>query len=96
MFLAWNEIKKNKSRFTMITGVLMLVAYLVFFLSGLANGLASMNRESVDKWDATAIILSEESDKSLYASSITTGNVSDVQSERDSCHWSTESNRRKW
>lgn len=71
MFLAWNEIKKNKLRFALITGVLMLVSYLVFFLSGLANGLQQMNRESVDKWDATAIILTEESDKSLYQSSMT-------------------------
>ena len=55
MFLAWNEIKKNKLRFTLIVGVLMLVSYLVFFLSGLATGLASLNREAVDKWDATAM-----------------------------------------
>ena len=70
MFLAWNEIKKNKLRFTLIIGVLMLVAYLVFFISGLATGLASMNRESVDKWEATGIILTEESDKSMFKSSI--------------------------
>ena len=70
MFLAWNEIKKNKLRFALITGVLMLVSYLVFFLSGLATGLMDMNRESVDKWDATAIILTVESDKSLYQSSM--------------------------
>lgn len=71
MFLAWNEIQKNKLRFTLIIGVLMLVAYLVFFLSGLANGLASLNREAVDKWDASAIVLTEESDKSLVASTMT-------------------------
>ena len=71
MFLAWNEIKKNKLRFTLIIGVLMLVSYLVFFLSGLANWLGKdMNRESVDKWKATSIILTEESDKSIYQSSM--------------------------
>ncbi|MBU0903671.1 MAG: ABC transporter permease [Planococcaceae bacterium] len=71
MFLAWNEIKKNKLRFVLITGVLMLVSYLVFFLSGLANGLESLNREAVDKWDATGIVLTEESDKSMPQSSMT-------------------------
>ena len=71
MFLALNEIKKNKLRFTLIIGVLMLVSYLVFFLSGLATGLQNMNRESVDKWKATAIVLTEESDKSMYQSSLT-------------------------
>ena len=71
MFLALNEIKKNKLRFTLIIGVLMLVSYLVFFLSGLATGLENLNRESVDKWKATAIVLTEESDKSMYQSSLT-------------------------
>lgn len=70
MFLAWNEIKKNKLRFLLITGVLMLVAYLVFFLSGLATGLQSLNREAVDQWEAKAILLSEDADKSLYQSII--------------------------
>lgn len=78
MFLAWNEINKNKLRFTLITGVLMLVSYLVFFLSGLATGLENLNRESVDKWEATAIVLTEESDKSLYQSSMTLGEVDDI------------------
>ncbi|MDV6379087.1 ABC transporter permease [Sporosarcina sp. GW1-11] len=70
MFLAWSEIKRNKLRFLLITSILLLVSFLVFFLSGLANGLASMNREAVDNWDADAIVLTEESDKSLYQSSL--------------------------
>lgn len=81
MFLAWNEIKKNKLRFTLIIGVLMLVSYLVFFLSGLANGLENMNRESVDKWEATSIVLTEESDKSLSQSSMLIGDVDDVDAK---------------
>lgn len=70
MFLAWSEIKRNKLRFLLITSILLLVSFLVFFLSGLANGLASMNREAVDKWDADAVLLTEESDKSLYQSAL--------------------------
>src|SRR5690625_7311538 len=70
MFLAWNEIKNNKLRFTLIVGVLMLISYLLFFLSGLANGLENMNKEAVDKWDADGIILTEESDISLPHSSM--------------------------
>ena len=81
MFLAWNEIKKNKLRFILITGVLMLVAYLVFFLSGLATGLANLNRESVDKWNATGIILTEDSNKSLYQSFMSTDVVDDVTAD---------------
>lgn len=81
MFLAWEEIKKNKLRFALITGILMLVAYLVFFLSGLATGLADLNREAVDKWEASAIILTEESDKSLLQSSISTDQPAEIEAE---------------
>ncbi|WP_338473297.1 ABC transporter permease [Niallia sp. XMNu-256] len=82
MFLAWQEIKKNKLRFTLITGILMLVSYLVFFLSGLATGLASLNREAVDKWEASAIILTEESDKSLYQSFMSIDQLKDIHAEK--------------
>lgn len=81
MFLAWNEIQKNKLRFTLIIGVLMLVAYLVFFLSGLANGLASLNREAVDKWDANAVVVTEESDKSLLQSSLSIDEVDAMEAD---------------
>jgi putative ABC transport system permease protein len=82
VFLAWQEIKRNKLRFTLITGVLMLVSYLVFFLSGLATGLASLNRESVDKWEASAIILTNDSDKSLYQSFMSTDQRKDINAEK--------------
>lgn len=81
MFLALNEIKKNKLRFTLIIGVLMLVSYLVFFLSGLATGLENLNRESVDKWKATEIILTEESDKSMYQSSLAIEDANEIDAE---------------
>ncbi|WP_066310560.1 ABC transporter permease [Bacillus sp. FJAT-29814] len=82
MFLAWQEIKKNKLRFTLITGILMLVSYLVFFLSGLATGLASLNREAVDKWEATAIILTKESDKSLYQSFMSIDQLKNIEAKK--------------
>ena len=73
MFLAWNEIKNNKLRFILIVGVLTLVSYLVFFLSGLANGLENLNKEAVDKWKADGIILTDESDMTLSQSSMKIG-----------------------
>jgi len=76
MFLAWNEIKQNKLRFALVVGVLLLVAYLVFFLSGLANGLKNMNRAAVDKWDANGLILTKEADNSLQQSSFKIGDIS--------------------
>lgn len=70
MFLAWNEIKNNKLRFLLIVGVLTLVSYLVFFLSGLANGLENLNKEAVDKWEADGVILTDESDINLPQSTM--------------------------
>lgn len=81
MFLALNEIKKNKLRFALVIGVLMLISYLVFFLSGLAAGLQDMNREAIDKWDATQIVLTEESDKSLFESSMSTDDRDAIDAE---------------
>ncbi|CEG29434.1 peptide ABC transporter permease [Bacillus sp. B-jedd] len=60
----------------------MLVAYLVFFLSGLATGLASLNREAVDKWDASAIILTKDSDKSLYQSFMSMNQLKDINAKK--------------
>ncbi len=73
MFLAWNEIKNNKLRFLLIVGVLTLVSYLVFFLSGLANGLENLNKEAVDKWEADGVILTDESDINLPQSTLAIG-----------------------
>lgn len=81
MFLAWNEIKKNKLRFILIIGVLMLVSYLVFFLSGLATGLQNLNRDAVDKWDANAIVLTEESDQSLFQSSMELKDLNEIEGD---------------
>ncbi|MET3574995.1 ABC transporter permease [Bhargavaea ullalensis] len=82
MFLAWREIKQNKLRFALITAVLMLVSFLVFFLSGLASGLAGLNREAVDKWDADSIYLTEESDKSLIQSMMTAEKADEVKGDK--------------
>lgn len=70
MFLAWREIKYSKTRFVLIIGVMVLVSYLVFFLTGLAYGLAQDNRLAIDKWDASGIILNSEANDNLSASTI--------------------------
>lgn len=73
MFLAWNEIKHSKTRFLLIIGVMVLVSYLVYFLTGLAFGLAQENRTAVDKWDASAIILKDEANANINMSMMEIG-----------------------
>ncbi len=47
---------------------MFLIAYLVFFLTGLAYGLAQDNRMAVDKWEADQILLTEEANDNLNMS----------------------------
>lgn len=68
MFLALNEIKHSKLRYALVIGVTFLIAYLVFFLTGLSYGLAQENRMAVDKWHATDILLSDKANDSLSMS----------------------------
>lgn len=70
MFLAIKEMKKEKGRFAMIILVTSLIAYLVYFLTGLAFGLAKANTTSVDQWEAETIVLSSSANQNIYSSSI--------------------------
>ncbi|HCT7683713.1 TPA: FtsX-like permease family protein [Staphylococcus aureus] len=68
MFLAWNEIRRNKLKFGLIIGVLAMISYLLFLLSGLANGLINMNKEGIDKWQADAIVLNKDANQTVQQS----------------------------
>lgn len=68
MFLAWNEIRRNKLKFGLIIGVLTMISYLLFLLSGLANGLINMNKEGIDKWQADAIVLKKDANQTVQQS----------------------------
>ena len=70
MFLAINEIKDAKLRYSLIVGLLTLVSYLMFFLSGLAFGLIDQNRSSIDYWKADTVLLSSEANKTLALSNL--------------------------
>ncbi|CAH0416501.1 ABC transporter permease [Periweissella fabaria] len=61
MFLAIKEIKHEKLRYALITGMIMLVSYLVFILSGLSSGLQTLNSAAIDTWGANAIVLNKDS-----------------------------------
>lgn len=79
MFLALNEIMHSKLRYALVAGVMFLIAYLVFFLTGLAYGLAQDNRTAVDKWEADSIILSKDANSNLGMSMITKKTAEEVE-----------------
>lgn len=70
MFLAINEIKDAKLRYSLIVGLLTLVSYLMFFLSGLAFGLRDQNRSSIDHWKVDTVLLSSEANKTIGLSNL--------------------------
>lgn len=82
MFLAINEIKHAKLRYFLVIGVLFLIAYLVFFLTGLAYGLAQDNRSAIDKWQADHILVAEEANQNLSMSMIPKKFYTEVQAEQ--------------
>lgn len=92
MFLALKELKKEKARFTMIVSVIILITYLVYFLSSLAYGLATINRTAVDYWDAEGIIISKSANGNLYASSIEEERGKEVSNRSDNMINITNSN----
>lgn len=71
MFLALNEIRHSKLRYSLVIGVMFLIAYLVFFLTGLSYGLAQEFQMSIDKWQADNVILTSVSNDNLNMSMIT-------------------------
>ncbi len=56
MFLALKELKHGKLRFTMIGLIIVLIAWLVFILSGLGNGLSTLSAATVKNWDAEHVV----------------------------------------
>ena len=84
MFLAWNEIKRNKLKFGLIIGILVLISYLLFLLSGLANGLINMNTEGIKKWKADAIVLNKDANQTVQQSIFETSKSNDKFKETSS------------
>jgi putative ABC transport system permease protein len=70
MFLAIKEILYAKKKYSLVVGVMFLIAFLVFFLISLAYGLAMESRMGIDQWQADQIILTEEADGTMSRSNI--------------------------
>ena len=81
MFLAINEILKEKSRFVLIVIVVILVSYLVFFLTGLAYGLASSYTRALDKWEASGIIMSANANDTIGRSLLYSSDYANLLSD---------------
>lgn len=81
MFIAIKELQKEKLRFTMILNVIVLIAYLVYFLSSLAFGLSELNRTAIDHWESDGVVITEVANGNLYASTIDVTEVVELRGD---------------
>ncbi|MEK5480080.1 ABC transporter permease [Paenibacillus sp. FSL R5-0407] len=70
MFLALRELKHSKTRYMLISLIMVLIAWLVLFVSGLAKGLSSDNASSIQNMNADYLVLDQNSDHRLSRSAL--------------------------
>ncbi|MCI1891051.1 MAG: ABC transporter permease [Schleiferilactobacillus harbinensis] len=81
MFLASKEILHNKARYLLVVVTFVLISYLVFFLTGLATGLARNNRTAIDALPGNYVLMSKYANKNLLSSVVTEDQYDQVASK---------------
>lgn len=67
-YLSFKEIWRNKGRFFLFSLVIALITFLVLFTAGLGEGLASANKEYLEKIDAQVLVFQEDTGYSTIES----------------------------
>lgn len=78
MFLAMKELMHSKIRFSMIVIIFVLIAWLVFILSGLGNGLSTLAASTFKTMKADYVIFEEGSRSSMSKSLLSDQLMEDV------------------
>src|SRR6476469_7529577 len=78
MFLALREIRHARTRFALIAAMMVLVAGLVFILSGLANGLAADHAAARERLPADRLVFQASSDFSFERSILSEGDLTKI------------------
>lgn len=73
MYLAIREMKFAKVRYSLIAIIMLLVAFLVLFVTGLARGLAYDNAASIQNMSATHFVMEKESNHRFTRSQLGEG-----------------------
>lgn len=82
MFLAYKEITHNKARYLLVVVTFVLISYLVFFLTGLATGLARNNRTAIDALPGNYVLMSKYANKNLLSSTVTKQQVDQADTDQ--------------
>ncbi len=78
MFLAWKELRYYKTKYGLITGILVLLTFMVLFLGGLANGLAAATSSTIKNSDGAFYAISEDSDEIITRSELSKAQVDEI------------------
>lgn len=79
MFLAIKDLKYNKARYSLIVSMLILLTFMVLFLSGLANGLSLATSASIKNARANHYIISDDADSIITRSTVTKEQFQEVK-----------------
>ncbi|GIP57341.1 ABC transporter permease [Paenibacillus sp. FSL W8-0186] len=79
MFLALRELKHAKMRYLLIALIMVLIAWLVLFVSGLAQGLSSDNASSIQNMNADYLIVQKDSDHRLTRSTVPEAQLAEIR-----------------
>lgn len=79
VYLSLKEIWRSKTRFLLVSLVVIMITVLVLFIAGLSEGLAKGNREFLEKIDADLLVFQANTDLSLQSSRIASSKLRQIQ-----------------
>lgn len=79
MKLAWKELKHNKGKYLMVEAILILMIFMVLFLSGLANGLGRAVSAGIENEDAAYYVVSEGAEQMITISDLSAEQVEEIK-----------------
>lgn len=80
MRLAGKEILYNRKKYILIEVIIVLMMFMVLFLSGLVNGLGRAVSAGIDNIDAKSFVLSDDAEKLITVSALTEEQVTSIRS----------------
>lgn len=84
MKLAWKELVYSKKKYILIELIVVLLVFMVLFLSGLVDGLGRAVVAAVEDMDADYYVLSDSSESLITVSDLDTGVYDQVVKQTDS------------
>ena len=81
MRLAWKELTYNWKKYLLVEVIVILMTFMVLFLSGLVSGLGRAVSSGIESMDASAFVLGKDSEKLITVSSLTDAQYKKLQDE---------------